>query len=646
MNYDLDALLVDWEDRLRSGERVEPEDLCPNSPEAVEELRRRMRALSECNRLLGVKDAHLDEFPETPTHPRHIGPYEVRGCLGSGGTGVVYDGWDPLLNRPVALKMLGPLALVGSADRERLAKRFKQEGELLAKLLHPNIVPVYAAFLDEGQMCLVLEKMPGGSLAERLRDFSTIDTIVALMEKVAHALDFAHRNGVLHRDLKPGNILLDSRGTPRVSDFGLAKLVGNSVGPTDGTAADQLDTWPELQGFDLTSPGANPGTPPYMAPEQFDPATFGEIGPATDVWAMGVILYELLTGKRPFAGKERSAISREVCEGEPVRLRKQRARLNPRLEAIVERCLQKQPRQRYSSAGAVAEALSATRNSRWHWGVGLAAVGILAAAGWMALPTKAIPKASPEEEYQTAIRPVYDQLAQKEPIELIPQGRPPQAYYFREGGDSAKIMKQHDTGSFMLFHPYIAFLELLPHMPKDGFILHAELRHEYLYASDGRVGIYFAYYRDNKLEEPCHCFTMLGLIDPRVTEGDQLEREAEQNFFHVHQVCFSDARSSLRAHMSKVLRPYEIPAKSRGDWHTIRAKVQPNRVEVFCDDHRLGAFDHAKGETIYRKEGPTKLPGVTEENLQLPITGGLGIAVRGGTVSVRRLSVEPIEKQP
>jgi hypothetical protein len=268
-----------------------------------------------------------------PTRVRYFGDYELIREIARGGMGVVFQARQMSLNRPVALKMI----LAGQLANETDVKRFYTEAEAAANLDHPGIVPIFEVGQHEGQHYFSMGFIEGQSLSQRLAagPLSPREA-AALMVKVAEAIDYAHRRGVIHRDLKPGNILLDQNGNPRVTDFGLAKKAQSDSG--------------------LTGSGQIMGTPSYMPPEQAG-GQRGTVGPAADVYALGATLYALLTGRPPFQAATAMDTVIQVIGQEPVSPR----RLNPSvprdLETICLKCLEKEPGKRYTSAAALGKEL-------------------------------------------------------------------------------------------------------------------------------------------------------------------------------------------------------------------------------------------------------------------------------------------------
>jgi serine/threonine-protein kinase len=266
-----------------------------------------------------------------------VAGYEVLGELGRGGMGVVYQARQRGLNRPVALKMLlaGP-----HADPDQRA-RFRAEAEAVARLQHPHIVQIHEVGEADGRPFLSLEFVDGGTLKHRLSGAPRPARESArLVETLARAVHHAHQHGVLHRDLKPANVLLTADGTPKITDFGLAKQLPGPEGPAAGVR---------------TESGAIVGTPNYMAPEQAA-GRLKEVGPAADTYALGTILYELLTGRPPFQGETPLDTLQQVVSEEPVPPAQLR-RLPRDLETICLKCLEKQPSRRYASALALADDL-------------------------------------------------------------------------------------------------------------------------------------------------------------------------------------------------------------------------------------------------------------------------------------------------
>jgi serine/threonine-protein kinase len=263
--------------------------------------------------------------------PPVIRGYEILGELGRGTMGVVYRARHLRLNRLVALKVV----LNGPHSRPEDVVRFLAEAEVLARCHHPHVVLIYEAGWHEGRPYLAMELVEGGSLSGACRGTAQAPRQAAeMVHRLACAVQHAHERGVIHRDLKPANVLLTADGTPKLTDFGLAKRVGHGEG--------------------LTETGVLLGTPGYMAPEQ---ALCGEVGPAADVYALGAILYELLTGKPPFQGDSLLRTLEQVVSEPPRRPGLLRNGVPRDLEAICLKCLQKEPRDRYASAEELADDL-------------------------------------------------------------------------------------------------------------------------------------------------------------------------------------------------------------------------------------------------------------------------------------------------
>jgi serine/threonine protein kinase len=263
----------------------------------------------------------------------NLGAYEILSELGRGGMGVVYKARQKGLDRIVALKMI----LAGSHAGPDDVARFRVEAEAIARLRHPNVVQVYEISEEAGQPYFSLEFCGGGSLAKKLRGKPLQPREAArIVEVLARAMQAAHDRGILHRDLKPANVLLADDGTPKITDFGLAKKL-DEVG----------------QG--RTRTGAVVGTPSYMAPEQAEAKK--DVGPAADIYALGAILYECLVGRPPFQAATALDTLLQVLSEEPVPPRRLNSKVPRDLEVVCLKCLAKDPRGRYRSAADLADDL-------------------------------------------------------------------------------------------------------------------------------------------------------------------------------------------------------------------------------------------------------------------------------------------------
>ncbi|PYK56552.1 MAG: hypothetical protein DME48_00915, partial [Verrucomicrobia bacterium] len=267
-----------------------------------------------------------------------LGDYELLEEIGRGGQGVVFRARQKSLNRTVALKVIS----LGQWASKAHLKRFRLEAEAAACLEHPGIVPIHEVGERDGSCYFSMKFVEGGQLDEvARREPIPIRRAVELIAKVARTVHYAHEHGILHRDIKPGNILLDAKGEPHLTDFGLARLV-----ESESNVTHTLDVL---------------GTPSYMAPEQAV-GNNAAVSRATDVYGLGAVLYELLTGHPPFAGATTYETIHLLLDSEPRQPRLWNRKIDRDLSAVCLKCLEKNPRYRYSSALELAEDLE-----RWLW---------------------------------------------------------------------------------------------------------------------------------------------------------------------------------------------------------------------------------------------------------------------------------------
>ena len=326
-------------DRLSDTDAT-PEEVCGSCVELLPVVRDRWRQMSRAREELdALFPPEGGSDPGVPASGQGVGSlpavtgYEVEAELGHGGMGVVYRARHVRLNRVVALKM----APAGGRSAPRELERFRRETEAVAALRHPNVVQIYDVGETAGRPYFTMEYVDGGSLAQKLDSQPlAVREAAGLLLTLAGAVEAAHRAGIVHRDLKPSNVMLTSDGTPKIGDFGLARRLDGEAG--------------------LTRTGAAVGTPSYMAPEQAG-ENKTEPGPAADVYSLGAILYELLTGRPPFqAGTAAVTIYCAVTQ-DPVPPSRLNGKVPQDLETICLTCLRKEPQLRYPSAAALADDL-------------------------------------------------------------------------------------------------------------------------------------------------------------------------------------------------------------------------------------------------------------------------------------------------
>src|SRR6266566_9839617 len=319
-----------------------PEEVCADCPELLWEVQKRWKQARRVDSQLEALFPSSDSSSHAAIDKRQflvdgqlptIPGYEVKSVLGHGGMGVVYQAKHLKLNRPVALKMMIYGAVATSSEQAR----FQREAEAVAALHHPHIVPIYDVGEADGRPYYTMEFLEGGSLAKKLAGKPQPAAAAAAYSlTLAEAVQAAHDAGIVHRDLKPANVLLTSDGALKIGDFGLARR----------SDADQS----------LTLTAANVGTPSYMAPEQ----ALGKanaFSPAVDIYALGALLYEMLTGRPPFRAETAAETQRQLITEEPVPPSRLNANVPSDLETICLKCLSKDPARRYATAAALAEDL-------------------------------------------------------------------------------------------------------------------------------------------------------------------------------------------------------------------------------------------------------------------------------------------------
>ena len=307
-------------------------DIPPDAPEGF------------CPRCLISTGLDLDENTPNRSKPkerhavvatiRYFGDYELLEEIGHGGMGIVYKARQTTLDRVVAVKML----LLGQYATEEFVRRFRAEAEAVARLQHPNIVAIHEVGNHERQHYFSMDYVEGASLGEMVRDNPMpAERAAAYLRTIAEAIHYSHQRGVVHRDLKPSNVLIDADDEPRITDFSVAKLLD----------ADQS----------LTVTGQVMGSPQFMSPEQAQ-GTRGRVGPQSDVYSLGALLYYVITGRPPFVGESLTQTLEQVVNSEPVSPRLLNPSVPLDLETIVRKCLEKNPERRYRGAQELADDLN------------------------------------------------------------------------------------------------------------------------------------------------------------------------------------------------------------------------------------------------------------------------------------------------
>jgi serine/threonine-protein kinase len=642
----LDRLLAEQLADAQRGAVEAHVEVCPACQQALAALAGPGGGLPAPRHRLGTAFRLQLELACRATLPSQPGPradgawpcvpgYEVLGEIGRGGMGVVYRARQTGLNRTVALKVILSGAHAGVEERNR----FRREAEAVARLQHPHVVQVFEVGEHGGLPFLALEDVAGGSLAQKLQGGPLPEPEAArLTETLARAVQAAHDKGVIHRDLKPANVLLTPDGQPKVADFGLARrLDGDSV---------------------RTRTGQVLGTPSYVAPEQAAGAA-REVGPPADVYALGAVLYEMLTGRPPFRAATALDTLVQVRHQEPRPPRALNPGVSRGLEAVCLKCLEKDPARRYESARALADDLASWRAgepvrarppgwARRAWRVlrrpaaRVTAVGLLAALTVVLALRGTAPSPEEVEARQQGQRwaAIQRDLAAGRPVTLIGAAGRPAAWRWRSAAAAGPTLA--DDGTFSVEHLEFGLLELLPDPLWESYTFRAEVRHDRGWMVEGQVGIYFAHSEHATDPGPTHAYAAVAfndLIDQNLLrpapdpQGNLMALRA-----HSHPPAFADHSTAV---VGGSHAPFAFPAPGEKPWRRLEVEVTPGRVRVRCGERWVVDQPWAALAEEFEKMRPAA-PIPAAARPPFAPRAGLGLYVRQGAASFRRVQVEPL----
>jgi serine/threonine-protein kinase len=569
-----------------------------------------------------------------------LGSYDLLEKIGEGAMGVVYRARQVSFNRPVALKMAQPGQLIPPEARVRL----QTEGEAIARLDHPNIVRVYACGEQDGQPYFSMELIEGQTLAQKLDGRPMPEREAAeLVRTLALAVDFAHQKDVIHRDLKPANVLIAVDGSVKLTDFGLAKLLDAEAGQTRKETI--------------------LGTASYMAPEQAR-GDVAAVGPLADVYGLGAILYETLTGKPPFRAETGAETLRQVQSQEPIPPSRLRPRLSPCLEAICLKCLEKDPHCRYASAAALADDLErwlqgrptsarplgpfkrcwkAVRRRPVLAGGVLACVltGVVAGVWW------GLREPSPQRRYQQRVAPLLAQLQRGEAVDLIEPGGKAPAFMVRCG--KGLIKSRMTADGFTVTTPGLGLVEFLPRLTVSQYRLHAELQHDrtrFGPVGDGGVGVIFSHRYAPSPDGEQHLIAAVALNDwDHRSRGGKLQSRAMLQMAWYLDTP-TDGQSPFKHRMGYPPNQtawYPSPAGPDGILHTLVIDVNPQGITAFLGDspgQKMGPLQPRQVIKFFDRLRAREKE-ARDAELEPPNHPAIGVVVSGGQCTIRRLRVVP-----
>ncbi len=586
-----------------------------------------------------------------PFAPERFGKFELLERLGKGGMGVVYKARQTEIDQVVALKMI----LAGAYAEPHDLERFRVEAAAVARLKHPNVIAFYEFDHYDGRPYFTMEYVAGGSLADRLASgvAFTQDDAAKLVETLARAMHAVHQVQVVHRDLKPANVLLGTDQIPRITDFGLAKLLDAQDGQT--------------------ATGVVMGTASYMAFEQ----AMGKnkaINAATDVYALGAILYELLCGRPPFQGADRNETLKLVCSQEPMPPSRVRPGINRELEAVCLKCLEKRPSDRHASAEALADELGRrlrrepTLTYRHRWSQKLrhtirrrpVACFVLLLALFVPLfVLAAVARLDPDRP----VKEIERRLAKGEKVTLIGETGAPAWFHTRVGGKHTRQTMAPDGAFTIDSWDDLCLMELVRDPQSERYVITARVRHEK--SNDhGEVGIYFG-----RREPPCegidmHTFFSLSYNDihnladfnnkrlPPAMKVLVKQPTSNTIYFSYHMYGRQADKRIADGHLRDWSRPEAFqPVGYQGgqgeQWRMLTVNVTADRIEASWEGMPLVVQVPTAGlatlaDTQLAVMGIPRVAGAgVRQQFSSPQRGGLGIFVRESSASFSSVTVEP-----
>lgn len=598
-----------------------------------------------------------------PTWPCIPG-YQVEGVLGHGGMGIVYRVRQWSTDTSVALKMILP---DGAASNRRL-DAFRKEADHLRRLHHPNVVQVYEIGHTDGVPFVTMHLEAGGNLSQIIADGPiSAERVAQLMEGMAEGIEYAHRQGILHLDLKPANVILDRDGVPKVSDFGLARRRSDLT--------------------DFPYHGSVCGTPAYMAPEQAA-NQISEFSPRTDVYGLGAVMYQLLTRAAPFEGKTGRQILDRVRLNPPIPPRERAPGVDERLEAICLKCLAKKPSERYGSVQEFldeihrwqgrevsAEVRSSSADGRNDSGrkgmrrgtsfvlmvfaVVAAVIVCLDLTLSPALPDVNIssepPPGSAKDPRTTLIdsngkpsRPFNwrpwennQKIEHDDPrITLIDSnGKPSRPFDWRPSENKRGI--ECAGGEFSIAHAGCGLLELVPETQMRGgsYRFGADIFHAWNMGGETEVGLYFGH-QEVDFGGPGHAYGVVSFAERWGENGPPPDKlRASVQFHRLDPHAPKGYICCRRPFGSQLFAAKPAPAAGPSVWHRLEVEVRPTRIDIFWDKKktmtpRLLDFEGVGQEAnVPADQRPPFSP-----------HGGLGLYVREAKASFRSVTLERIEE--